>query len=410
MYRGFQMNMGESGNVSMLFALAAVPLILSGGMAIDYLRASSAQTELQNAVDGAALAIAGSDLTSAADLRKIGSNYFVSNFKDSLLQRSRPEYTINKDNITVSVSFDYPTVFMSLAGYPTMKIGSTAEVGLGQNGKAELVLVLDYSRSMVTNSKYVRMKDAASKMLNSLSNGSGSSTLKVGLVPFSAMVRTSMAAAYVSQSSATATWTGCTQDRKYPYNLSVSTPDGSAKSQWGYFDAGTENSGLRDCTAYGTNNLDIAPLTSDISAARKRLSDMIPVGNTNIPLGVEFGWNLLDSAAPFSEAASYSDGSTKKFMVILTDGVQTSKQWGSDDLRSVANGNTNLVTLCSNVRAKSITIFAIAYDITDPKVTDLLKQCAPDNYFEASTSGGEIDTVFKAITKRIKKSTIRLAR
>jgi len=219
-----------------------------------------------------------------------------------------------------------------------------------------------------------------------------------------------MPAEYVSQASAGAEWTGCTQDRRYPVNTTVATPDGSAESKWGYIDNGFENAAPYDCASYGAKKLDVLPLTDDLASVKTRLSEMLPLGNTNIPLGTEFGWNLLDPDAPFTEAAPYSDDKTKKFMVILTDGVQTSKQWGPDGNRSVPHAQDNLVTLCDAVRAKSITVFTIAYDVDSPAVTDLLKKCAPGNYFEPDVSGTEIEAVFKAITLRIKKSTLRLAR
>ena len=63
-----------------------------------------------------------------------------------------------------------------------------------------------------------------------------------------------------------------------------------------------------------------------MASVKISLSDMRPLGNTNIPLGAEFGWNLLDPQEPYSEGAAYSDTKTTKFLVLLTDGVQTSKR------------------------------------------------------------------------------------
>ncbi len=45
---------------------------------------------------------------------------------------------------------------------------------------------------------------------------------------------------------------------------------------------------------------------------------MKPLGNTNIPLGTEFGWNLLDPQALLHEGAPYSDTKTKKYLILLT--------------------------------------------------------------------------------------------
>ena len=398
------------GNVSIFFAIAALPLLLAAGMAIDYIRIARVQTELQAATDSAALATAMAETGDPNEKKIAGANYFKSNSMNAELEGVAPTIAVNGDKITITASVAYPTTFMALAGIYTMTIDAASEVEGGQSLSAEVALVLDYSGSMTKNNKYIRMRDATVKLIDDLAANAKGTTVKFGIVPFSAMVRTSMPADYVTQPSAGATWTGCTQDRKYSWNVGVATPDGTPDSKWGYIDNfGSENSAPNyDCAKYQANKLDIMPLSPDAAAVKTRLAEMYPVGNTNIPLGAEFGWNLLDPEAPFTEGAAYSDEKTKKFLVLLTDGVQTSSHWGDQGTRSVANGNDNLVTICKNTAAKGITIFAIAYDITTAAVTKLLKDCAGSNYFEANT--GEIDSVFNAITERIKRSTLRITR
>ncbi len=370
----------------------------------------TAKTDLQSALDATALAVAMSDKPSAAQRKQVGKDYFKKNFADSASITAGVNISIVGNLVTASADFDYPMSFMALGGIKSFKIGGLSEVDLSNDKKAEVVLVLDYSGSMNRNDKYIRMRDAAITMLNALDASTEDGFLKVGLVPFSAMVHTSMPASYVTQSAAGAVWTGCTQDRKYPHNTGVAAPGSSNDTKWGYIDPGSENTGSKNCSAYATKGLAIVPLTGDIPGLIGKLGAMSPVGNTNIPLGTEFGWNLLDPEAPYTEGAAYTDSSTRKFIVILTDGVQTSRHWGSTGNRSVANGNDNLVETCSGMRTTDITVFAIAYDITATAVTELLKACAPGNYFEPDVGSAEIDAVFKAITKRIKKSTMRLAR
>ncbi len=276
---------------------------------------------------------------------------------------------------------------------------------------AEVVMVLDYSYSMVTNDKYIRMATAANELVTSLSGAIPAGKLKIGLVPFSAMVYGAMPSGYVSQFTWSSTWTGCTQDRNYPFNQTVDPPNVfNAASKWGYIDGSGENNSPYDCSAYQANNLQIQPLTTDLAAVKAKLSSMSPVGNTNIPLGAEFGWNLLDPQPPYTEANAYTDPNTKKYLILLTDGVQTSAASGSDGTRSIANGNDNLISLCKEMQKAKITLFTIAYDITDTTVTDLLKQCAGDNYYEPGVSKADISAVFDSISKEIKNNIVRLAR
>ena len=62
------------------------------------------------------------------------------------------------------------------------------------------------------------------------------------------------------------------------------------------------------------------------------------------------------------------------------------------------------------MRDKGITVFTIAYDVTDPAVTGLLKSCAPGRYFEPDSGGTEINQVFSQITRQIKNRIARVAK
>ena len=408
------------GQVTILFALATVPLLIAAGAAIDRIRLDTTRTEMQAALDGATLAAANAENRTIKEREMLARKYFKANF--SAAEENSADFTVKVTASTViaNVHIDYPMTFMSLAGVNSATIDITAEVMRPFEGKAEVVMVLDYSGSMDKKNKYQDMSAAATGMIDELDKALKDNALKIGLVPFSAMVYTSMNKNYVTQASATATWTGCTQDRKYPYNTTVDTPTADADTKWGFTNGMTtpggggtpkpENTGKYDCSNYVSNKLKIVPLTADLSALKTKLKDMRPLGNTNIPLGAEFGWNLLDPKEPYSEGAAFSDTKTRKYLVLLTDGVQTSGQFEAGGGRSIAQGNANLLELCSKMRTADVTVFTIAYDITDPAVTTLLKTCSPDRYYEPDAGGTEIAQVFSQITSQIKNSHIRVSR
>lgn len=399
-----------AGAVSPLFALAVVPVLLGVGVAADYARLVQARTELSAALDGAVLAAAQSSITSDAARVEIGKTYFAKNFTNEQFDGAEATISINNGRVIARAQMDMQTSFMRLVGISSMDLSGEAEARLPSAGDAELVLVLDYSGSMNSHNKYGRMADAAIDMIEALEGAAEDVSFKVGLVPFSAMVRTSMSSSYVSQSTNGPTWTGCTQDRSYPYNTAVATPGTDPNSKWGYVDGGGENNGNYGCSAYDNKHLTIRPLTTDLDAVKDQLEAMRPLGNTNIALGAEFGWNLLDPSLPFAEAASYTDQNTRKYLVLLTDGVQTSKEWGNGSSRSIGNAQSNLLALCSGMRAKDITVFTIAYDITDPAVTNLLQACAPGRYFEPAVNGNDLSAVFSEITAQITDEVVRLLR
>ena len=85
---------------------------------------------------------------------------------------------------------------------------------------------------------------------------------------------------------------------------------------------------------------------------------------------------------------SYDDEETQKFMVVLTDGAQTEPAFGPGSTRTVAQGESNLEALCTNAKAKGITMITIAYDLDDNATANRLKNCATDpdkNFFVATT-------------------------
>ena len=399
-----------SGQASVIFALVLVPLCLSVGAAVDYLGANQARTQLQAALDGAAMAMATATDKTDSEREALGLEFLVSNLEGFDLAKVDARIKISKDAIIVSAAYPYPTSFMGLAGIDAVPIERQSQVMGSRDLNAELVMVLDYSKSMDDDDKYIRMREAASEMIDQLVAGKGDASVKVGLVPFSSMVHTSMPAAYVTQTASGPTWSGCTQDRRHPYNIGVSTPTSDNATKWGYIDPSGQNAAPMNCPAYTKNKINIIPLTEDAGAIKSQLSDMKPIGYTNIPLGVEFGWNLLDPAEPFAEAAAYDDKDTRKFIVILTDGVQTTPGWGPDGKRNVNHAKDNLVKLCTGMKDAGITIFTIAYDVKAADVTKLLKDCAGKNYFEPDKSSAAITAVFKDISLRIRKSTLRLAR
>jgi len=400
----------SAGNVSTLFALALIPLLLAAGSAIDYVSANRVKTRLQGALDAAAMAMATASEQSDDSRKAIGLEYFRHNVEGTPLENTDPAFTITEDMITVGATYNHPTSFMNLAGIDRMVLDEVSQVVRPFTGSAEVVLVLDYSGSMNQKGKYQSMEAAATDMINDLSSSLDAGHLKVGLVPFSAMVLTSMDKSYVTQASATQTWTGCTQDRKYPNNTNVDTPTSDVSTKWGFIDGNGENNGVYGCPSYTNKNLKIVPLTADTASLTSKLAAMKPVGNTNISLGTEFGWNLLDPQLPFDEGASYTDKRTRKFLILLTDGVQTSNEFGEDHGRSIAHATANLLDLCAGMRADKITVFTIAYDVKDAEVTDLLKSCAPGRYYEPDAGGSEISAVFTQIKGQIQNRIARVAR
>jgi len=398
----------SSGTVAIIFGIAVIPTFLAIGVATDYIRAGAVQSRLQATLDSATLAAASSKTITDAQRIDLATAMFVKNWQSDAISKdikATPKFEISNGFITGSAKIEMPTAIMQLAGINSMDIGSDVTVTIPGEKKAEIVLVLDYSESMTEVSggkvKYIAMRDAANKLIGDL-NKEIPDKIKVGLVPFSHHVYVTLPKSYVLGQTGTGNWTGCTQDRKYPYNLDDTTPISTNDStKWGQPQAPDHIS--YGCSAYPTNNLKVLPLTTDINAVTQQLNKMKPYAFTHIALGVEFGFHVLSPNAPFSEGAEYTDKQTQKFMVVLTDGRQTEPAFGKGSTRTVTQGEKNLVSLCQATKDKGITMITVAFDLDDQATKDRLSQCSsdPSKYFFIAEDDAEVAKAFEDIKKQI---------
>lgn len=395
----------ESGTTAVIFALSVVPMLLAGGVAIDYLRYSRAQTAVQAALDAGALAVAAAGTLSTDNRIAAGKAAFDRNMAMAGFDTAATEASFELDGQVVKASarLSIPPGLMQLAGISDMKVNVTTEISIPEAKAAEIALVLDYSASMEEVSggkvKYVAMKDAAKKLISDLAAASGGRT-RIGLVPFSHHVYATLPAAHVRGQGTSGTWTGCTQDRRHPFNLTDATPTGDDRSKWGQPHAPVHVA--QGCEGYAPRHLKIRPLTDDFASLRDQLDRMRPYAWTHIALGAEFGYHLLSPNAPFTEGAPYGNRSVQKVMVLLTDGRQTEPAFGETG-RTVRHGERNLEAICSNAKASGITIITLAFDLRDNDTLTRLKGCAsdPDRHFFIAEDSAELASAFDDIRRQI---------
>ena len=395
----------QKGTTAVIFALTVLPLLLTAGVAIDIVRYSSAKVALQSALDAGALAVAAATNLSPPARLAAGDSTFTANLEAAAIGSASVarNFDLAEDTVVASASFDLPVGLMQLAGFSAMAVEAESEVTVPENKKAEIALVLDYSGSMTKTLsgqvKYIAMRNAAKKLVNELAD-SNPTKVKFGLVPFSHHVWVTLPKQYVRGQNGAGNWTGCTQDRRYPENLTDATPTSANASKWGQPIA--PDHAKDGCDAYVPNNLIVKPLTNDFAAINSQLDAMEPYAWTHIALGAEFGYHLLSPNEPFSEGASYSDTVTQKIMVLLTDGEQTEPAFGPGP-RIKEQGETNLEKICANAKASGITIMTIAYNIDDTDTVNRLRNCTTDpaKDFFSVEEGENIATAFDAIKQQI---------
>jgi Flp pilus assembly protein TadG len=375
----------QNGTVALIVSLAAVPLMIIAGSAIDYAQFAAAQTQTQAALDAGALA--GAAARDVSDTKRI--EFALATFNENIKTGPASHVTVTpsfsiKDKVVISkASVEVPTALMKIVGIGKMTGVSHAEVSIAQEKKAEIVMALDYSGSMEEMSggkvKYIAMRDAATKLVNDLS-ATSPDKVKFGLVPFSHHVYTTLPAANVLGA------TTPTSDPATKWNQ----PQAPVHAKWG-------------CDGYVSNHLTTIDLTDKFSKVTTQLSKMKPYAWTHIALGVEFGYHMLSPNAPYTQGASFSDTGTKKFLVVLTDGAQTEPGFGPAGSRNVANGEANLTKLCTSAKANGITIITMAFDLDDSTTRKRLQACAtdPTTDFFIANDDADLEKAFETVKSAI---------
>jgi Flp pilus assembly protein TadG len=156
------------GNVAVITALAALPMVAAVGCVIDYTTASMIKTKLQAAADAASLAtvsVNSSVMTAAKAMSgngtvSGGSTYATTFFNANLAQAPEstgyssltPSATVTRSGtkVTAVVSFtaQVPTYFMGIMGYKNIALSGTSTASYTLPTYINFYLMLDVSGSM----------------------------------------------------------------------------------------------------------------------------------------------------------------------------------------------------------------------------------------------------------------------
>ena len=182
---------------------------------------------------------------------------------------------------------------------------------------------------------------------------------------------------------------------------------------------------------FGCTASPIVPLTNSFSSLRTAITNLTASGETNIPLGMAWGWNTLSPNGPFSAArgVAYSDTDTSKVIVLMTDGENTSYDIGNnfnDSMYSsigyirqnrigIAGGtqperttqmNSRLSTLCTNLRNQGVIVYTVRVEVTAGD-SSVLRNCAsePEYYYDVQNAANLADA-FRSIAGSITRLRI----
>ncbi|GGE40839.1 VWA domain-containing protein [Agaricicola taiwanensis] len=409
----------ERGNIAILFGLAVTPAIMGMGLAVDYTRVSNARTELQAAVDAAAVAAAKAAGNMNDDEFEKYTDAF---FKQNLGQPSFEfgSFKVERDEKAVVAKGEgtLPTALMAIVpGYETLPVKAEARVEW-KSTKIEVAMVLDTTGSMKGN-KIAEMRKAAKGLVDILaSNEYTTDAARIAVVPFNAQVRIDTKyrnsdwlyaelndpayqnrpqyqdAAY--QATTRSAWRGCLSNRERAgnYDATIKKASSSSLRQTGHWASTCES-----------NSATITPLTNDFGRLKQDIGSLPAVGATNITLGVSWGLMTLSDEGIFANAAPASR-EVEKFMIVLTDGdntVDRVTKYAEPHLPGgtarINDMNQRTALACSTAKSEGIKIYTIRVINGD---ADLLRNCATDDskYYDVQNAA-ELDGVFRNIAMEI---------
>ena len=210
------------------------------------------------------------------------------------------------------------------------------------------------------------------------------------------------------------------KDREVDSSKYTKKPNVGVNTYWG--DAIGPNSGC--------NTTSLLRMTTDMAAVKSKLNQMVAVGDTEIPIGLVWGWHLLSPNAPFGDGAAYGANGTTKIAVLVTDGQNTYGSTSNPNgsyytamgygwqKRISSTGtaagtasalNDRLKLLCSNMKAAGVVVYTVPLEVTDTTIKSLLQGCASssDKYLDVSSSSG-LSAAFGNIAGSI--SALRLSK
>ncbi len=183
----------------------------------------------------------------------------------------------------------------------------------------------------------------------------------------------------------------------------------------------------------------IAPLqrlTTSASTAKTTLNAMVATGNTNVAMGLVWGWHTVSPNAPFADGVAYGTAHHDKIIILLTDGDNTNDEYNGSYPNSIYSGlgyitegrlrNTSGVALtktstgsermdaidgrelalCANMKAQNVIIYSIGVGVSTHS-KGLLQTCASgsDHYYDV-TDASQLTNVFNAIAGSIQNLRI----
>lgn len=231
-----------------------------------------------------------------------------------------------------------------------------------------------------------------------------------------------------------------TTDWKVPQRNDTKYNIGSGSIKTGTFSLG---SGYGAALTFGPNAgcamQQLKRLSTDFASLKTTVNGLVASGETNIPLGLMWGWHTLSPNAPFGDGVAYGTEKTQKIIVLMTDGDNTMNAPSNDndshyhgygyiwqDRLGTTSSSTGtrttklderMTALCANLKNpllsanpdpdKKIVVYTVGVGVSE-NARSKLRACATatDYYYDVDSQAGNLSSAFSAIAGRIENLRI----
>ena len=423
----------DQGNIAVIFAITAVPIISFVGAAIDYTRANAARSAMQAALDSTSLMLS-KDLVNGvitpSQINAKATTYFTALYTNAdgksitINATYTPASGSTPATIKVDGAGDVTTDFMKVAGFPKLAIGTTSTTTWGTQ-RMRVALVLDVTGSMANDGKMAAMKPAAKKLIDTLAAlAANPGDVYISLVPFAKDVNVGASNHdqnwinwadwdNANQTCTGGTWTwwggwsgqtctpkdhntwnGCVTDRDQNYDTLNTAPTGGPSTRF-------------YAEQYNACPAELMPLTYDFAAVKDKIDSLNPNGGTNQPIGIAWGWQSLTDSAPLNYPAEDPNYTYKKVLIVMSDGLNTQDRWpsyGNGQTQYSGQIDARQQIQCDNIKAAGITIYTMHVNTSGDPTSTILQSCASSSdKFSTVTSSSQIAAAFDSIGTQLSK-------
>lgn len=360
----------EDGSLTVFAFVLFMLMVMMGGLAVDLMRFEATRTTLQNTLDRATLASA--SLTQTLDPESVVYDYFDKSGLSDYLSGVTVVEGLNFRNVTADASAASQPFFMQLIGQTELnaKGHSMAEQRVNN---VEIVLVLDVSGSMNSDSKLTNLKTAAKEFVDTVLSSDAEQKISVGIVPFNGQVNlnTDLKAQFTNLvNDPGVANVNCIDLQTDLYDTTAITPSTrlsmtahadtftSTNATSSYVEATSTSYAVGYDSTYNYNNVWCPPKSENvvrlpsqsISTLQTQIDSLSAVGATSINAGMKWGVALMDPSLRGAYANlitskkiadelvgrpfDYTDPEAMKVVVLMTDGEHWAQERVNEDLKS----------------------------------------------------------------------------